>query len=62
MFELTKSMCCAGGDPHTLVTATHAVFVEHKGHRAPAAVVGLQFQHSVLASHFINITSAVSKR
>lgn len=43
-----------------LVTATHAVFVEHKGHRAPAAVVGLQFQHSTLASHFINITSAVS--
>ncbi|KAK6624715.1 hypothetical protein RUM44_011574 [Polyplax serrata] len=41
-----------------LVTATHAVFVEHKGHRAPAAVVGLQFQHSTLASHFINITSA----
>lgn len=43
-----------------LVTATHAVFVEHKSHRAPAAVVGLQFQHATLASHFINITSAVS--
>lgn len=43
-----------------LVTATHAVFVETKGHRAPVAVVGLQFQHSVLASHFLNnITSAV---
>lgn len=42
-----------------LVTATHAVFIERKGHRAPAAVVGLQFQHATLASHFINITSAV---
>jgi hypothetical protein len=43
-----------------LVTASHAVFIEDKGHRAPAMVVGLQFQHSALASHFINITSAVS--
>ncbi|RZC42869.1 Ankyrin repeat domain containing protein [Asbolus verrucosus] len=40
-----------------LITATHAVFVEHNGHRAPAAVVGLQYQHSTLASHFLNITS-----
>uniref|UniRef100_A0A8D8RY65 Voltage-dependent calcium channel subunit alpha-2/delta-3 n=1 Tax=Cacopsylla melanoneura TaxID=428564 RepID=A0A8D8RY65_9HEMI len=40
-----------------LVTASHAVFIENKGHRAPAMVVGLQFQHSALASHFINITS-----
>lgn len=43
-----------------LVTASHAVFIENKGHRALAMVVGLQFQHSALASHFINITSAVS--
>ncbi|XP_018576080.1 voltage-dependent calcium channel subunit alpha-2/delta-3 isoform X2 [Anoplophora glabripennis] len=43
-----------------LITATHAVFVEHKGHRAPAAVVGLQYQHSTLASHFLNITSKCS--
>jgi hypothetical protein len=43
-----------------LVTATHAVFVEHKGHHAPAAVVGLQIQHASLASHFQNITSTVS--
>ncbi|XP_055847304.1 voltage-dependent calcium channel subunit alpha-2/delta-3 isoform X2 [Episyrphus balteatus] len=42
----------------TLVTATHAVFVEHRGHKAPAAVVGLQFQHESLSKHFINITSA----
>ncbi|KAJ8970014.1 hypothetical protein NQ314_001443 [Rhamnusium bicolor] len=40
-----------------LITATHAVFVEHKGHRAPAAVVGLQYQHSTLATQFLNITS-----
>ncbi|XP_068916556.1 voltage-dependent calcium channel subunit alpha-2/delta-3 isoform X1 [Tenebrio molitor] len=40
-----------------LITATHAVFVEHNGHRAPAAVVGLQYQHSTLASLFLNITS-----
>ncbi|XP_067207893.1 voltage-dependent calcium channel subunit alpha-2/delta-3 isoform X2 [Linepithema humile] len=39
-----------------LVTATHAVFVG-KNHKAPAAVVGLQFQHSSLATHFVNITS-----
>lgn len=43
----------------SLVTATHAVFIEHKGHRAPAAVVGLQYLHSSLAAHFVNITSAV---
>ena len=43
-----------------LVTATHAVFVEHRGHHAPAAVVGLQIQHASLASHFQNITSTVS--
>lgn len=42
-----------------LVTATHAIFIDHRGHKAPAAVVGLQFQHDSLARHFINITSAV---
>ncbi|XP_046806243.1 voltage-dependent calcium channel subunit alpha-2/delta-4 isoform X1 [Lucilia cuprina] len=42
----------------TLVTASHAIFVEHRGHKAPAAVVGLQFQHDSLAKHFISITSA----
>jgi len=44
----------------TLVTASHAIFVEHRGHKAAAGVVGLQFQHDSLAKHFINITSAVS--
>lgn len=43
----------------TLVTASHAVFLERRGHnKAPVAVVGLQFQHDSLARHFINITSA----
>lgn len=51
----------AASSSKPLVTATHAVFVEHKGHRAPAAVVGLQFQHNTLASQFLNITSTVSK-
>nr|CAD7570715.1 unnamed protein product [Timema californicum] len=50
----------AGAHGKPLVTATHAVFVDHKGHRAPAAVVGLQFQHSTLAAHFLNITSTCS--
>ena len=43
-----------------LVLATHAVFVESRGHRAPAAVVGLHFQLDSLAKHFLNVTSAVS--
>ncbi|XP_063616501.1 voltage-dependent calcium channel subunit alpha-2/delta-3 [Cydia splendana] len=40
-----------------LVLATHAVFVESRGHRAPAAVVGLQFHLDSLAKHFLNVTS-----
>lgn len=43
----------------TLVTASHAVFHagQHKGSRAPAAVVGFQVQHSALHTLFTNITS-----
>ncbi|XP_048526284.1 voltage-dependent calcium channel subunit alpha-2/delta-3 isoform X1 [Dendroctonus ponderosae] len=41
----------------TLLTATHAVFIESSSHRAPAAVVGLQYVQSSIASHFQNITS-----
>lgn len=44
----------------TLVTATHAIFIEHRGHKTPVAVVGLQIQHDSLAQHFINITSTCS--
>lgn len=43
----------------TIVTAAHAIFIDHRGHnKAPAAVVGLQYQHDSLARHFKNITSA----
>lgn len=49
-----------GKNSSVLVTAAHAMFVEHRGHKAPAAVVGLQYSHESLAKHFINITSAVS--
>jgi hypothetical protein len=47
-------------NPRPIVTATHAIFVETKGHKAPAAVVGIQFRHAALASHFVNVTSSVS--
>ncbi|XP_014216033.1 voltage-dependent calcium channel subunit alpha-2/delta-3 isoform X2 [Copidosoma floridanum] len=47
----------AADNPRPLVTATHAIFVDVKGHKAPAAVVGIQFHHSSLASHFVNVTS-----
>ncbi|KAK9297490.1 hypothetical protein QLX08_008887 [Tetragonisca angustula] len=49
----------AADSRNPLVTATHAVFIG-TGHKAPAAVVGLQFQHSSLASRFVNITSTCS--
>ncbi|XP_011643391.1 voltage-dependent calcium channel subunit alpha-2/delta-3 isoform X2 [Pogonomyrmex barbatus] len=42
-----------GADNTTLVTASRAVFVEKK---APAAVVGFQFQHTALQALFQNIT------
>lgn len=43
----------------TLVTAANAIFVESGEKKAPAAVVGFQFQHSALHNLFINITSTV---
>ncbi|CAH0395037.1 unnamed protein product [Bemisia tabaci] len=46
----------AGPENATLVTASHAIFHTNRGHKAPAAVVGLQFQHSTLHSLFMNIT------
>jgi hypothetical protein len=48
-----------GKNSSVLVTASHAMFIEHRGHKAPAAVIGLQYTHESLAKHFINITSAV---
>lgn len=41
----------------TLVTGTHAVFHKENNKFAPAAVVGFQFQHSVMNTMFRNITS-----
>lgn len=51
-----------GKNSSVLVTAAHAMFVEHRGHKAAAAVVGLQYTHESLSKHFINITSAVSSK
>lgn len=47
-----------GADNTTLVTATRAVFIENKGKKgkAPAMVVGFQFQHTALQALFQNIT------
>lgn len=56
----TFTFFSGAGLDRPLITAAHAMFVENKGHRAAAAVVGIQFQHSSIASHFINITSTVS--
>ncbi|XP_050440544.1 voltage-dependent calcium channel subunit alpha-2/delta-3 isoform X2 [Adelges cooleyi] len=57
-FTFSVPFNSGAGLDRPLITATHAMFVENKGHRAAAAVVGIQFQHSSIASHFINITSA----
>lgn len=59
MFSVPFDSGYNGKNSSVLVTAAHAIFIEHRGHKAPAAVVGLQFQHESLSKHFINITSAV---
>ena len=51
--------CAAGIMNESLVTASHAIFVEKDGYRAPAAVVGLQYKNSALRETFFNITSGV---
>ena len=48
-----------GDAPGTVVTATHAVFVEHKGYKAPVAVVGLQLNHAIMSNYFLNLTATV---
>lgn len=58
VFSVPFNSGYTGKNNKTLVTAAHAIFIEHRGHKAPAAVVGLQIQHESLARHFINITSA----
>lgn len=49
-----------GKNSSVLVTAAHSIFIEHRGHKAAAGVIGLQYTHETLAAHFINITSSVS--
>lgn len=48
-----------GGNLNPQIIATHAIFVENQGYKAPVAVVGIQFQYKTLAAHFLNITSTV---
>lgn len=43
----------------SVVTASHAIFVEKGGYKAPAAVVGLQYRNSAFRETFFNITSGV---
>ena len=40
----------------TLVTATHAIFKEENGEKAPAAVVGVQMDYEKFKENFINAT------
>ncbi|XP_037045895.1 voltage-dependent calcium channel subunit alpha-2/delta-3 isoform X3 [Bradysia coprophila] len=45
-----------GDADNTLVTASHAIFVNEDVRSAPAAVVGHQFQHAALYNLFMNVT------
>ncbi|KAG5309152.1 CA2D3 protein, partial [Pseudoatta argentina] len=45
-----------GANNSTLVTASRAVFIENAKGKAPAMVVGFQFQHTALQTLFQNIT------
>ncbi|KYM97596.1 Voltage-dependent calcium channel subunit alpha-2/delta-3 [Cyphomyrmex costatus] len=45
-----------GASNSTLVTASRAVFIENANGKAPAMVVGFQFQHTALQALFQNIT------
>ncbi|KAG7203219.1 hypothetical protein KM043_010323 [Ampulex compressa] len=46
----------AGADNTTLVTASRAIFIGNGKAKAPAAVVGFQFEHTALQGLFQNIT------
>lgn len=48
-----------GDAKDTLVTASHAIFLNEDVRSAPAAVVGYQFLHSELYTFFRNVTSKV---
>ncbi|KFB41437.1 voltage-gated calcium channel alpha2-delta subunit 1 [Anopheles sinensis] len=43
VFSVPFNSGYSGKNSSTLVTASHAIFIDHRGHKAPAAVVGLQF-------------------
>jgi len=44
----------------TLVTATHAVFREHEGQKAPAAVVGVHIDYEKFEKNFMKVTTGPS--
>ena len=44
----------------TTVTATHAVFMEQGGKKAPAGVVGVQIDYDKFASTFMDVTTGPS--
>merc|ERR1711962_473954 len=44
----------------TLVTATHAVFREHEGQKAPAAVVGVHIDYDKFETNFMTVTTGPS--
>lgn len=41
----------------TTVTATHAIFKEQNGRKAPAAVVGVQIDYDKFAQNFMDVTT-----
>ncbi|KFM63764.1 Voltage-dependent calcium channel subunit alpha-2/delta-3, partial [Stegodyphus mimosarum] len=47
----------AGSRKNSVVTGSRAIFLGTGKKKAPAAVVGLQFQHSIFADSFLNTTS-----
>ncbi|XP_054706836.1 voltage-dependent calcium channel subunit alpha-2/delta-3-like [Uloborus diversus] len=51
----------AGNRKTSLVTGSHAIFLGSGKKQAPAAVVGLQFQHSTFSDRFFDTTSKCLK-
>ena len=41
----------------TTVTATHAIYKEQNGRKAPAAVVGVQIDYDKFAQNFMDVTT-----
>lgn len=57
--NIVHQHCILGITNESVVTASHAIFVEKGGYKAPAAVVGLQYKNSAFRETFFNITSGV---